>query len=177
MASAGYGKQKGSSFEREMCKTLSLWISDKQHDNLLWRSAMSGGRSTLALNRGEVNATQAGDISAITAMGEILTKEFFIECKHYLDLDITGFFLNRGGKLSKFWSDTVSAAQKNGKKPMLIAKQNYVSELVMLPYQDYSPIRLITETDPVISIATTKSSQRASVYLLADFLSAFKITT
>ena len=36
---------KGSEFEREMCKCLSLWWTDSKRDDVFWRSAQSGGRA------------------------------------------------------------------------------------------------------------------------------------
>ena len=49
----GGGKAKGSSFERLICKELSLWITGGEHQDVFWRSAMSGGRSTVAMKKGD----------------------------------------------------------------------------------------------------------------------------
>ena len=45
----GGGKEKGSSFERLVCKRMSMWLSKGERDDLFWRSAMSGGRATVQL--------------------------------------------------------------------------------------------------------------------------------
>jgi hypothetical protein len=48
----GGGKQKGSQFERDVCRELSLWVSHGKQEDVYWRSAMSGGRSTVAALKG-----------------------------------------------------------------------------------------------------------------------------
>ena len=65
MSRPGYGKQKGSGFERTICHELSMWISHGKHDDLFWRSSMSGGRATVMFKKGGQNRTQNGDITAI----------------------------------------------------------------------------------------------------------------
>jgi hypothetical protein len=116
-------KQKGSTFERLVCRELSLWISSGKNEDCFWRSAMSGGRSTVAFAKGKRLATQAGDISAIDPAGAKLTDKYLIECKHYRDLCFAGLLLKRG-KLADFWLETRKQAAQYKKHPLLIAKQN-----------------------------------------------------
>ena len=40
------GSRKGSPFEREISKEISFWWSDGERDDLVWRTASSGGRAT-----------------------------------------------------------------------------------------------------------------------------------
>ena len=77
----GMGKAKGSAFEREVCKKLSLWITDGKMDDCLWRSAISGGRATIAHRKGKV-VRQGGDICAVSLEGHVLTNKWYIENKH-----------------------------------------------------------------------------------------------
>jgi hypothetical protein len=119
----GGGKQKGSEFERDVCRDLSLWMSGGKREDLYWRSAMSGGRSTVAAKRGKLLHAQAGDVSSIDPAGEPLTSKFFIECKYYKSLDLSSVF-NERGKLIEFWKMAKDSARKYSKKPMLFAKQN-----------------------------------------------------
>ena len=35
---SGGGKQKGSAFEREICKKLSLWFTENERDDIFFRS-------------------------------------------------------------------------------------------------------------------------------------------
>lgn len=124
----GHGKQKGSGFERVVCKQLSLWVSHGAHKDLFWRSAMSGGRATIA--KGAVR--QAGDITAVAPEGHSLTDRFYIEGKFYADLALPRFFLEGTGILAKFWATTCNQAQKYGREPMLIAKQNQYPVMVLM---------------------------------------------
>lgn len=116
-------KGKGSAFEREVCRKLSLWITGDKRKDLFWRSAMSGGRATVAHRKGG-QVRQSGDITAVAPEGHILDP-CYIECKFYRDLDITSFFLTGKGKLATFWRKTKKEAFKHEKAPWLIAKQNH----------------------------------------------------
>lgn len=127
---SGGGKGKGSSYERDVCRKLSLWVSGGVAIDLFWRSAMSGGRATVAHRKGQV-VRQAGDITAVRPEGHGLTDRFFIECKHYRKLDIEAFFLTGKGRLAKFWRATVREAKKHKRHPVLIARQNRTEDLIL----------------------------------------------
>lgn len=119
----GGGKSKGSAFERDICRRLSLWVSAGTQEDVFWRSAMSGGRSTVAHAKGKRLAAQAGDISCIHPAGVNFANEFLCECKNYASLDYVGLLTNRG-KLVQFWHETRGEAVQYGKFPFLVAKQN-----------------------------------------------------
>jgi hypothetical protein len=127
----GGGKQKGGAFERRICRELSLWMSNGLHEDLYWRSAMSGGRSTVAAGKGKRLAAQAGDISCVNEAGHALTDKFLIECKTYRDLQFEGLIRGKG-HLADFWSETIRAAERYNKYPMLIAKQNQQPAIICL---------------------------------------------
>jgi len=127
----GGGKSKGSSFERDISKRLSLWISHNTQEDVFWRSSQSGGRSTTAFKKGKRFADQAGDICSIHPVGRPLTDKFLLELKHYKDLNFTGLLTNKGN-LVKFWEKAKEQAAQYKKMPMLIAKQNSQPILVCL---------------------------------------------
>lgn len=131
---SGGSKQKGAHFERTICKQLSLWVSGNERTDIFWRSAMSGGRATLALRRGEVARSQAGDISGIHPLGHKLVSLYAIECKHYKDLQIRQLVTANKGNLADFWNKAISEAAKHSKEPWLIAKQNHIPALLCLRY-------------------------------------------
>lgn len=141
------GKRKGGSFERSICVQLSQWVSQGKRTDLFWRSAMSGGRATVAHRKGE-SVRQAGDITAVAPEGHVLTGQYYVECKHYRDLDLVGFFLNDKGKLAGFWRTAKREAEKHGRMPMLIAKQNNVPTIMILMARDFSgpSVDLIDQT-------------------------------
>lgn len=132
---AGAGKQKGGSFEREICRKLSLWISAGERDDLFWRSSLSGGRATVAFKKGKQNLTQCGDISSIHPDGNVLTDPYLISCKFYSDLKLEGAMLGNKGGISQFWEECVEEAKRYNKKPILIAKQNNTQPFVGLNAQ------------------------------------------
>ncbi len=115
----GGGKGKGSSFERSVCEALSLWTTKGVSKDVYWRSAMSGGRATVA--RGAVR--QAGDITAVAAEGHVLTDVVYLECKFYKELSIDCLIKGKGTLIS-FWQTAEKEAAKYNRIPALIFKQN-----------------------------------------------------
>ena len=126
-------KQKGSHFERVICKQLSLWVSGGEREDLFWRSAMSGGRATVGKRKGKDHAAHAGDISATHSQGHVLTDHWYIECKAYRNLAIESAMIKGIGTLAKFWRETCYQATQHKKMPMLIAKQNNTPILMIVP--------------------------------------------
>ena len=134
------GKQKGSAFERQICKALSEWLTHGKKVDCFWRSAMSGGRATVARKSG-VAIRQSGDISAVSQEGHALTDKYYIECKSYRDLNFVGL-LKRKGKLAEFWLETRKQADHYKKLPMLIAKQNQQPVILCLSQEGQLALRL-----------------------------------
>lgn len=127
-------KAKGTGYERVICKRLSLWVSEGANEDLYWRSAMSGGRATVAGKRGKSLARQAGDITATAPEGHSLTDFFYIECKAYRNLGLDRFQWLGQGTLAKFWKDTKKQAALHRRHPMMIVKQNGFPSLVILAH-------------------------------------------
>lgn len=72
---------KGSSFERKICKQLSLWWSGGKRDDIFWRSSQSGGRATQRSKSGRKTFGSYGDIAAVDPIGLPLLEVFTIELK------------------------------------------------------------------------------------------------
>ena len=159
----GGGKAKGSSFEREICRRLSLWISHGSQEDVFWRSALSGGRATVAAKKGLRLATQAGDISAIHPLGNAFIEAFMVECKNYADLKFEGLITGKG-HLAEFWVTAKNEAIKYGKLPMLIAKQNQQPSIVFLDRKGLDVL--------VIKLKCCLTAPRLNLYavLLDEFL-------
>lgn len=130
------GKQKGASFERRICVALSIWVSGGKSEDLFWRAAMSGGRSTVAFRKGKTLGAHAGDISATAPEGHALTDEVMVECKAYRDLKIRSAIYTSKGELADFWRVAWAESHKYGKRPMLIGKENGCPLFVCLVRQD-----------------------------------------
>ena len=133
----GGGKAKGAEFERQVCKSLSKWISGVRRDDLLWRSAMSGGRATLGLKEGVRRLAQSGDISAIGLEAHQLISVYSIECKFVKDLNIQGLVYGTKSGLIDHWGQACCEASSVGKLPMLVAKQNHKPPIVGLSRASY----------------------------------------
>jgi len=127
-------KQKGASNERSVCRQLSLWVTHGTKEDVFWRSAMSGGRATVAKRKGKKLASQAGDISSVDINGHILTDHFYIETKHVKNLCLDRFIVTRTGPLVKYWNTACLEATTYNKQPLLIVKQNLLPALLICEF-------------------------------------------
>ncbi len=71
-------KNKGSGFEREMSRLLSLWWTDGKRDDAIWRSASSGALTTVGRGR---YLAHTGDFAATDAEAAPLFDKVIIEAK------------------------------------------------------------------------------------------------
>ena len=168
----GGGKQKGTSFERKTAKALSLWLSEGKRDDLLWRSAMSGGRATTGLRTGNRRIAQVGDLSAVDPLGGKLLHHCVVECKSYRNLDFFDGVLNDRGNLYKFWHDLVITAVKFDKQPMLVAHQNGLPPVCLL---SAVLCQLFGLTDDLMCVVLPRWRQEARMLLFECFLSEAKV--
>ena len=123
---SGGGKDKGSGFEREICEFLSLWISEGTRKDVFWRSASSGGRSTIALAHGKgAIEYAASDIAPVHPLAYRLLDLFAIECKFYGDLHLQDLpFPDRVSNIATFWKQVQKDSASVNRQPLLVAKQN-----------------------------------------------------
>lgn len=128
----GGGKAKGTSFERQVCKMLSVWVTAGLRDDVFWRSAISGGRATVGAKKGKDLSHVSGDICSVHEAGFPLTNAFYIECKSYKNLMLSRMLVEQKGTMVKFWKKTIKQARDNNKLPMLIWKQNLLMVCVCL---------------------------------------------
>lgn len=130
----GGGKPKGNAFEREICKDLSKWLSYGERDDILWRSAMSGGRATVGLKKGIVRKTQGGDITAIDPIGNKLTDKYMIECKSYKNIHLQSmlFGIPKNNSIYEFWIELYNKSKQLNKDMMLVIKHNNLPKLIGL---------------------------------------------
>lgn len=145
----GRGKGKGASFEREVCKKLSLWITNGEREDCLWRSAISGGRATVAYSKGK-EVRQAGDVCAVSPEGHALTDHWYIECKHVRKLGLDQFLIKGTGPLAKFWEKCRKEAARYKRAPVIIAKQNGWPALLLAERNTFIDFNLICAINPVM---------------------------
>lgn len=133
-------KNKGSSFEREVCKTLSLWWTqdnNEQYDSVFWRTSNSGGRHTVRKKKGKETKNQAGDICAVDPIGNPLIDAITWEIKiGYNDCSISDF-IDRGVKQPQysFWFAKLHQ-EFTGKTWALVHKRNRRETIIAMPSDD-----------------------------------------
>lgn len=161
---------KGSSFEREIARLLSLWWSDNQRTDIFYRSHASGGRFTMRRKSGQDTALQGGDITASDPIGEPLVREWSIEIKtgygKKTDSGISRWdsldALDSSQKVTvfeKMWNQCVRDAdltnrnpvlifRRNGRKPCIAIRKEYELSLTNFfgeaphPYIEYNKIKI-----------------------------------
>ncbi len=123
------GKNKGSSYEREISKKLSLWLSEGKRDDSFWRTQNSGGRFTTRRKLGIDTQNQDGDITSTDPSTQFFSDTFTLELKKYKDINLWGLFTGKGGGLLSFWEQTKRQALSSYKVPVLIVKQDRKPDL------------------------------------------------
>lgn len=164
-------KAKGSEFERQVCKRLSLWVSGMTREDVFWRSSMSGGRATLARRRRKkALETQTGDISAIHPLGQPLLDLFIIECKCLKNLELHNPAFGVGsGVLMRIWNEEKKKAEDSHRSPMVIARQNWKGDVVVVDGVGAQYLRAGDYND-VLRPTAIYPRYGAHVYLFRDIL-------
>ena len=120
------GKQKGSSFERTIAKKLSLYLTDNERDDTIWRSISSGAFATNRKKKGLKSENQTGDLTSISEESKLFFEVFSIECKSYKKIDLYHLIDNTSNLekwYKKLYEDTIENDPK--KSPLLIFKQDF----------------------------------------------------
>lgn len=73
--------QKGSPYERELCRKLSLWWTGGKRDDVFWRSSTSGAMATTRGKKGKKTEGHASDISSTHPSSAAFTDLLAIEAK------------------------------------------------------------------------------------------------
>jgi len=121
----GGGSQKGSAFERWVCKRLSEWAGGP--DDLFWRTAGSGSRQT----RGKHRTNQAGDVGALDPKVKWFTDAFYIECKFYRKFEWHSLLFKGRGNILNFWNKAMFQAAELERWPLLIGKENQIKPIII----------------------------------------------
>jgi len=131
-------KAKGSQFERDVCKMLSVWIQGTEKPYLFWRMPASGGLATIS----ELNKDLSGDIMPLD---EDIKKwwPFSIECKN--GYPNTSFWQHFKGlknfNIELFWRQCIDDAKKANKYPMLIYRKKGKKPIVGISEYVYKTLR------------------------------------
>jgi len=162
---------KGSAYERKVCVGLSRWISNLTRDDIFWRSAMSGGRATLAQRKGRGSRFEGstGDITAVDPMGEPLTATFSIEVKAYKQFEIDRPAFDRKGELLGLWKAHLPKAAQAKRLPMLIGKQDNMGEVLLVTEEGGNIIEACSGPRPLVPTLHWPRHD-VWIYLFRDFL-------
>lgn len=131
--------KKGSAFEREICKRLSLWWTDGERDDVFWRSSQSGGRATLRAQKGMRTFGSYGDIAAVDPIGQPLLDVFTIELKRGSTYKVPGDLLDFGRNNRKHpWAKAMNQAfdahvRAGSQSWLMICKRDHREIMAYLP--------------------------------------------
>lgn len=133
---------KGSAYEREICRQLSLWWTqdlEEPRDDLFWRTSNSGGRATARGKKNKTTKGQYGDVCATDPIGQPLIDFFTIEIKRGYNKDTIQDLLDKRPKSAKqryeTWFEKVERDYKasGSKSWMLIVRRDQRIPLVFMP--------------------------------------------
>lgn len=129
----GRGKMKGNSWEREVGRDLSMWLTDGQRTNIFARNVLSGGGFTVTTAKGVETPNIPGDLMAASPLAFAFLSMFSIECKNTESIDLDGFLYDTKGKsfLMKTIVHTKAQADAHGVAWLIIAKQNRQEPFVL----------------------------------------------
>lgn len=133
------GSLKGTPFERDSCKNLSLWWTNGNRDDVFWRTSQSGGRATIRNKGGKATKNQYGDVQATDPIGQPLIDLCTIELKKGYSsstfFDLVDKIL-KGQKLTycEFIKQAIEQQKNAGSWSwLLITKSDYKETLVAMP--------------------------------------------
>jgi hypothetical protein len=134
---------KGSPFEREICKTLSKWWTEGERDDVFWRSQASGGRATIRKKKGATLQGQEGDVCSTDPISAPLTDLFTIELKRgYGSWSPMDMMEKPSNKNHIFMDFIVQASRqsKNGTDWILIYKKDRCDAIVCMEYNKFQTL-------------------------------------
>jgi len=180
----GHGHAKGSSFERAICKELSLWWTHGSRDDVFWRTAGSGARATVRKRQGCDTANSTGDMCALDSSGEPFIQQVLVEMKKGYTrgserIDVLKMVDALEGRkscllqqwLDKAWLEMFGAKrreawlifQRDMAKPMLMVRAGFIADI-----EDGMKLGF-----PYPCIQVTTGEERWAIVCLRDFLNWF----
>lgn len=130
---------KGSQFEREICRQLSLWWSGGKADDLFWRTSNSGGRATTRHKSGKSTRSHHGDVTATDAFGQPFIRMFCLEIKRgYNRASVMDLLDQASGSKKPLYQEWFEKVDKTRKKAgaiswMLIVRRDRKIPIVFMP--------------------------------------------
>lgn len=108
---------KGSQFERDTCRQLSLWFSGGLFDDWFWRTDSSGARATSRAKVGKRTIGNYGDIAATCPEGKPLTDFFTLELKRGYNKASPFDLLDRSKTAAtQIWEEWIIKARRDARR-------------------------------------------------------------
>lgn len=165
------GSQKGSKWEREFCKILSLWWTqcEKPRDDIFWRTASSGGRATQRSKKKQQTFGQYGDVQATDPIGQPLIDLCSIELKRgYSKHNLSDLIDTPHGHKEPMYLSFIKQAitdcrlREDESEWILIVKRDRREAVLFTPYKFFKRLNTIVNVD---GIPITKQSETGSALL------------
>jgi hypothetical protein len=135
---------KGAQGERDVARDLSLWWTDHQRDDTIWRTSGSGARFTTRQKTGQKTANSAGDFAFIDPVAKPLFDLLVIENKvgYTNQIDPLSAVDSKKADILETWLKKayIECHQTNRHFPLLVFKRNRKNRCVMMPFRLYSVI-------------------------------------
>ena len=140
---------KGSSFEREVCKQLSLWWSKGNRDDIFWRTAVSGARAKVRSKKNKKTFGQYGDVQATDPVGQRLIDACTIEIKRGYSKSTFADLIDKSKKAAvQPYEKFIKQAMEDLKNStsyswLLIVKRNRREAMIFMPFSMSSNLKKI----------------------------------
>jgi len=169
---------KGSQYERDTCKQLSLWWTqdfEEPRDDIFWRTSQSGGRATTRAKRNVSTAYSQGDITFIDPIGSPFIDTCLLELKrgYTKDIEVLNFVDKVKGEpiLVKWWTKGEKEREESGRKwTMIIFRRDRHKSCVMISSSMVKEIEMFYDTYPYNYIKVKRIPTTFKIFLLTDFL-------
>ncbi len=164
---------KGSAFEREVCKRLSMWYSKGASPDWFWRTSNSGGRATVASRKRSYKGGH-GDIGATCSEGESLTKLCCFELKRGYPMATSHELLDNpsGGQWKKFILQAKAQAKKSGCPHWVLITKRDRKKILITSTWDFFDWAFDENSFPDNEIRVHDKKGTTASMLFEDFLSA-----
>ena len=135
----GGNSSKGSEYERELCKRLSLWWTHGARDDVFWRSSGSGARAKVRGRGGVDTAGQHGDVAATDPIGAPFVEAFTTEIKRGYSNHTVQDIIDRPATAGvqawdDFFAQTIESHEQAGSYAwLLITRRDRREALVWFP--------------------------------------------
>lgn len=147
-------KNKGSAFERIVCKELSLWWTSGESDAVFHRSVTSGGFATTRAKGGKKSENAYGDIMVLDTIGKPLLDLccFELKCGYgkWCVIDMMDRSINSAqSTVEKFWEQACAEAERaHVPYGVVIAKRDRRQPVIFFPKE------LFTHLSPFVGVYT-----------------------